>query len=49
VAIKIGHALGLAETQGTGALVSYVNKRMTEAKAIGGPKASKRIVLLLKI
>jgi Fanconi anemia group M protein len=44
MAIKVGHALELAETQGLGALSSYLAKLKAEAGAKSGSKASRRIV-----
>ena len=43
MAIKLGHALELAETQGTAALSSYMDKVRTEARGKRGSKASQRI------
>ncbi|MDW5562650.1 MAG: helicase-related protein [Methanomassiliicoccus sp.] len=44
MAIKVGHALELAETQGVTALTSYMEKLKTEAQGRKGSKASQRIV-----
>jgi Fanconi anemia group M protein len=43
MAIKIGHALELAETQGMRALSNYIEKVKAEAKTKKGSKASQRI------
>jgi ERCC4-related helicase len=43
-AIKIGHALELAETQGVTSLTSYLEKLKTEAASEDGSKASRAIV-----
>ncbi len=43
-AIKIGHALELAETQGVTSLTSYLEKLKTEASSEDGSKASRAIV-----
>jgi Fanconi anemia group M protein len=43
-AIKVGHALELAETQGVTALNSYLDKLRTEASSDDGSKASRAIV-----
>ncbi len=44
MAIKVGHALELAETQGTTALMAYLEKLKTEASSDSGTKASRSIV-----
>jgi Fanconi anemia group M protein len=43
-AIKVGHALELAETQGVTALTSYLEKLKAEAASDDGSKASRAIV-----
>ncbi|MDW5563036.1 MAG: helicase-related protein [Methanomassiliicoccus sp.] len=43
-AIKVGHALELAETQGVTALTSYLEKLKAEASSDNGSKASRAIV-----
>jgi Fanconi anemia group M protein len=43
-AIKLGHAMELAETQGIGALSSYMDKMRSEARGRNGSKASQRII-----
>jgi len=43
-AIKIGHALELAETQGISALTSYIEKLAAEAASPDGSRASRAIV-----
>ncbi len=43
-AIKVGHALELAETQGVTALTSYLEKLREEASSEDGSKASRAIV-----
>ena len=43
MAIKVGHALELAETQGLGALSGYMDKVRSEARTRTGSKASRRI------
>ena len=44
MAIKVGHALELAETQGLAALSSYMDKLRSEAKGKSGSKAAQRII-----
>ena len=44
MAIKTSHALMLAETQGKGALISYMEKLKAEAGSKGASKATQRIV-----
>lgn len=44
MAIKVGHALELAETQGLAALSSYMGKLRSESQGKRGSKASQRIV-----
>ncbi|MDD1769225.1 MAG: DEAD/DEAH box helicase [Methanomassiliicoccales archaeon] len=44
MAMKIGHALELAETQGTTALTSYLERMQQEAASVEGSKASRAIV-----
>jgi Fanconi anemia group M protein len=44
MAIKVGHALELAETQGLAALSSYIDKLRAESKGKKGSKASQRII-----
>lgn len=44
MAMKIGHALELAETQGTSALTSYLERMQQEAASEEGSKASRAIV-----
>ncbi len=44
MAMKIGHALELAETQGTSALISYLERMHAEASSEKGSKASRSIV-----
>jgi Fanconi anemia group M protein len=44
MAMKIGHALELGETQGTTALTSYLERMVTEATSEDGSKASRAIV-----
>ena len=44
VAMKINHAIELAETQGKGALESYLEKQVKEGSEKGGSKASRDIV-----
>jgi len=44
MAIKVGHALELAETQGLAALSSYMDKIRSESRGKRGSKASQRIV-----
>jgi Fanconi anemia group M protein len=43
-AIKVGHALELAETQGVTALTSYLEKLKAEAASDNGSKASRAVV-----
>ncbi len=44
MAIKVGHALELAETQGVSSLMSYFEKLRLEAESKSGSKASRMIV-----
>ena len=44
MAIKVGHAMVLAETQGVTPLVNYLDKLKSEARSKSGSKASRRIV-----
>jgi Fanconi anemia group M protein len=44
LAMKINHAVELAETQGKGALENYFDKLVKEGEEKGGPKASRDLV-----
>ena len=44
IAMKISHAIELAETQGRGALENYLEKQVKEGSEKGGSKASRDIV-----
>ena len=44
MAIKVGHAMQLAETQGVAPLTNYLGKLKAEARSKSGSKASQRIV-----
>jgi len=44
LAMKVNHAIELAETQGSGALESYLEKLGKEGSEKGGPKASRDLV-----
>ena len=44
MAVKIEHALGLAETQGTSSLSAYLERLVVEASSDDGSKASKVVV-----
>ncbi|MBN1677853.1 MAG: DEAD/DEAH box helicase [Candidatus Thermoplasmatota archaeon] len=44
MAMKVNHAIELAETQGKGALQNYLDKLVAEGSEKGGPKASRDLV-----
>ena len=44
MAIKVGHAMELAETQGAASLGNYLEKLKAEARSKSGSKASRKIV-----
>ncbi|MEM0343504.1 MAG: DEAD/DEAH box helicase [Thermoplasmata archaeon] len=44
LAMKVNHAIELAETQGRGALESYIEKQVAEAAEKGGSKAARDLV-----